>query len=99
MFFVKLLLKIVLFPVMLTVMLIEWIGVFLTSFGGAILYILSGIVFLITLAAWIVLHEPLTEVIKYMGLSFGVFLVSVIADWLVEKIGCLSSVMKRFMVS
>ena len=64
MFFVKLLLKIVLFPVMLTVMLIEWIGVFLTSFGGAILYILSGIVFLITLAAWIVLHEPLTEVIK-----------------------------------
>ena len=34
-----------------------------------------------------------------MGLSFGVFLVSVIADWLVEKIGCLSSVMKRFMVS
>ena len=99
MFLLKLLLKIILFPVMLTVILIEWIGLFLTGFGGAILYILSGIVFLITLAAWVILREPWTEVIKYMGLSFGIFLVSVIADWIAEKIGCLSVVMKRFMVS
>lgn len=99
MFLLKLLLKIALFPVLLAVMLIEWIGVFLTSFGGAVLYILSGIVFLITLAAWVILHEPWTELIKYMGLSFGIFLVNVVADWLVEKIACLSGIMKRFMTS
>jgi hypothetical protein len=35
--------------------------------------------------------------LKYLGLSCGIFLVSVFADWLVEKIGTLSASLKQFL--
>ena len=93
----KLLLKVVLLPVILTLTIMEWVGVFLTSFGNVILFILSGIVFLIAIAGLVIAHEPWPEVLKYLGLSCGIFLVNVIADWLVEKIGTLSASLKQFL--
>jgi hypothetical protein len=50
MLLLKLLLKAVLLPVILALTVMEWVGVFLTSFGSVILFILSGIVFLIAIA-------------------------------------------------
>lgn len=93
----KLLLKAVLLPVILALTVMEWVGVFLSSFGSVILFILSGIVFLIAIAGLVIAHEPWPEVLKYLGLSCGIFLVNVIADWLVEKIGTLSVSLKQFL--
>jgi hypothetical protein len=93
----KLLLKAVLLPVILALTVMEWVGVFLSSFGSVILFILSGIVFLIAIAGLVIAHEPWPEVLKYLGLSCGIFLVNVIADWLVEKIGTLSTSLKQFL--
>ena len=93
----KLLLKVVLLPVILALTVMEWVGVFLSSFGSVILFILSGIVFLIAIAGLVIAHEPWPEVLKYLGLSCGIFLVNVIADWLVEKIGTLSASLKQFL--
>jgi hypothetical protein len=97
MLLLKLLLKAVLLPVILALTILEWVGVFLTSFGSVILFILSGIVFLIAIAGLVIAHEPWPEVLKYLGLSCGIFLVNVIADWLVEKIGTLSASLKQFL--
>ena len=97
MLLLKLLLKAVLLPVILALTVMEWVGVFLTSFGSVILFILSGIVFLIAIAGLVIAHEPWPEVLKYLGLSCGIFLVNVIADWLVEKIGTLSASLKQFL--
>jgi hypothetical protein len=97
MLLLKLLLKAVLLPVILALTIMEWVGVFLTSFGSVILFILSGIVFLIAIAGLVIAHEPWPEVLKYLGLSCGIFLVNVIADWLVEKIGTLSASLKQFL--
>jgi len=97
MLLLKLMLKAVLLPVILALTIMEWVGVFLTSFGSSILFILSGIVFLIAIAGLVIAHEPWPEVLKYLGLSCGIFLVSVFADWLVEKIGSLSAYLKLFL--
>lgn len=97
MLLLKLLLKAVLLPVILALTIMEWVGVFLTSFGSVILFILSGIVFLIAIAGLVIAHEPWSEALKYLGLSCGIFLVSVFADWLVEKIGTLSASLKQFL--
>lgn len=99
MLLLKLLLKVVLLPVILALTVMEWVGVFLTSFGSVILFILSGIVFLIAIAGLVIAHEPWPEVLKYLGLSCGIFLVNVIADWLVEKIGTLSASLKQILRS
>ena len=97
MLLLKLLLKAVLLPVILALTVIEWVGVFLTSFGSSILFILSGIVFLIAIAGLVIAHEPWPEVLKYLGLSCGIFLVSVFADWIVGIIGSLSATLKQFL--
>ena len=81
----RFLLKILLSPVMLVLLLTEWIGIFLISCGGAILYILSGIVFLIAIASGIFQTAPATEVLKMLIISFTVFLIPRIGEWFVGK--------------
>jgi len=82
----RLLLKILLLPVMLVLLLTEWIGIFLISFGGTILYILSGIVFLVAIASGIFQTAPATEVLKMLVISFAVFLIPKIGEWCVGKV-------------
>ena len=65
----RLLLKILLSPAMLILQLIEWIGIFLVSFGGTILCILSGIIFLIAAASCILQTASGTEVLKMLIIS------------------------------
>jgi len=77
----RFLLKILLSPVILVLLLTEWIGIFLISFGGTILYILSGIVFLIAIASGIFQTAPATEVLKMLVISFAVFLIPKIGEW------------------
>ena len=79
-------LKILLLPVMLVLLLTEWIGIFLISFGSTILYILSGIVFLVAIASGIFQTAPATEVLKMLVISFAVFLIPKIGEWCVGKV-------------
>lgn len=95
MLLLKLLLKAVLLPVILALTILEWVGVFLTSFGSVILFILSGIVFLIAIAGLVIAHEPWPEVLKYLGLSCGIFLVSAFADWIVKEIAGLIDILRK----
>ena len=82
----KLLLKLLLSPVMLVLLLTEWIGIFLVSFGGTILYILSGIVFLIAIASGVLQTASAAEVLKMLVISFTVFIVPKIGEWCIGKV-------------
>ena len=82
----RFLLKILLSPVMLVLLLTEWIGIFFISFGGIIFYILSGIVFLIAIASGIFQIASATEVLKMLVISFVVFIIPKIGEWCVGKV-------------
>lgn len=82
----RLLLKILLSPVILVLLLTEWIGIFLISFGGTILYIFSGIVFLIAIASGIFQTAPAADVLEMLVISFAVFLLPKIGEWFVRKV-------------
>lgn len=82
----RLLLKVLLSPVMLVLLLTEWIGIFLISFGGTILYILSGIVFLVAIASGIFQTASTADVIKMLVISFAVFIIHKIGEWFVGKV-------------
>jgi hypothetical protein len=71
---------------MFVLLLTEWIGIFLISFGGTILHILSGIVFLVAIASGIFQIAPATEVLKMLVISFAVFLIPKIGEWCVGKV-------------
>ena len=79
-------LKILLSPIILALLLIEWIGTFLVSFGGTILIILSSIVFIIAVASGILLSAPGAEVLKMLAIAFTVYLIPHIGKWLIGKV-------------
>ena len=80
------LIKLLLFPLVLILTLVEWSLSFLVGFGGKILDLLSGIVFYIAVAGSIFQVAPASETVKMLAMSFAVFLVSRIGTWCVEKI-------------
>ena len=82
----RLLLKILLSPISLALLLIEWIGVFFISFGGTVLTILSGIVFCIAITSGILLSAPGAEVLKMLAIAFAMYLIPQIGEWLISKV-------------
>lgn len=80
------LLKILLLPVIILLRLTEWIGTFLVSFGGTILYIVSGIVFLIAIANGIFQTAPTAEIVKMLVISFAVFMMPKAGIWCIGKV-------------
>lgn len=96
MFLLRLLLKLILLPVMLAVTLLQWIGIFLTSFSSVIFYILSGIVFLTAVLSWAFQIAPGTDVLKMLAIAFVVFIVPHIGEWIVGRIAALNTALGGF---
>ena len=86
MYILRLLLKVLLSPVMLVLLLTEWIGIFLISFSGTILYILSGIIFIVAIACGIFQTAPTAEIVKMLVISFAVFLIPKVGEWCIGKV-------------
>jgi hypothetical protein len=96
MLLLKLLLKAVLLPVILALTILEWVGVFLTSFGSVILFILSGIVFLIAILSWTLQIAPVEEIFMMLTIAFAVFMMPHVGEWLVGRIAALNVMLKSF---
>lgn len=92
----RLLLKLIFIPVMLAVTLLQWVGIFLTTFSNIIFYILSGIVFLIAILSWVFQIAPGMEVLKMLAIAFAVFIVPHIGEWLVGRIAALNVALRGF---
>lgn len=96
MFMLKLLLKLILFPVMLAVTLIQWVGIFLMGFSSVIFYILSGVIFLTAVLSWAFQVAPSMEVLRILAIAFAVFIVPHIGEWIVERIATLNAALRGF---
>ena len=97
MWLLRFLLKILLSPIILALLLIKWIGTFLVSFGGTILTILSGIVFIIAVASGILLSAPGAEVLKMIAIAFALYLIPNIGKWFVGKVHMLRFWIRRYL--
>lgn len=49
---IKLIIKLVVLPLIVTVTLIQWVGIFFTQFSTVIFNLLAGLMFRITIAGW-----------------------------------------------
>ena len=82
----KILLKIVLLPIYTALALLFWVSIFITGFTSYILYLVSGLCFLITMVS---LGMGLTgsgEALEMLTGSLVIFLIPQIADWIVDRI-------------
>ncbi|MCD8148331.1 MAG: CD1845 family protein [Clostridiales bacterium] len=95
----KLPLKLIAFPAALVVTLAQWAGVFLTSFAGAILYILSGLCFLIAVLGYLMGIHTGSEAACMFGVGFVAFGLPLVAGWLIGKASVLNAALWDFIKS
>ena len=72
--------KILAFPVMLIVTVIQWLLTFLVSFSSVILYLLAGLFLLVAVLSFIFGVSTWTEALRPALVGFIVFLIPVIGQ-------------------
>ena len=80
------LIKLLVLPLVAVVTLIQWVAIFLTSFSAIIFDLLAGIIFIITLAGLMFRVCTVMEALKMLAVSFVIFIIPRIAEWLIERI-------------
>jgi len=93
------LLKLMMLPVMLLVTLILWIGIFLTSFSGIILYLFSGFCFLLAAACYLMGICSGAEAVRTLMVGFAAFVLPHFAEWALTGIAAINAGLCDFLRS
>ena len=86
MLILKVIAKIILLPVLIAVILFQWIGIFLNSISGVVMGILSFLFVLTGTASLLFGLASGPEFLKMMIIAFVIFLILHIGNWLIERI-------------
>ena len=89
MFLLKLIMKMILMPVMLVIILFQWIVIFLTGLAGDVLNILAFLFALIAGAAFLLGLASGPEVLKLLAVGFVLFILPVMAERIIIGITAL----------
>ena len=80
MFLLKLIMKIILLPVMLIIILAQWIGIFLTGLAGGIMNILAFLFALVAGAAFLLGLSSGLEALRMLAVGLVLFILPMIAE-------------------
>jgi len=86
MLILKVIAKIVLLPVLISVILIQWIGIFLNSLSSVVAGILAFLFVLTGTASLLFGLASGPEFLRMMIIAFVIFLIPHIGNWLIERI-------------
>ena len=75
----KPMLKLALLPLLLLLILAQWVGIFLTTFSMILTNLLAGLFFFVALASWVMKLADGGEVLKMLITAFVVFVLPYIA--------------------
>lgn len=86
MFVLKLILKVLAFPVMLIATLLQWFGVFLVGFSSAVFNILAGLFLLVAGSSYFLGLASGTEALKMLAAGFVIFMIPIVGEWIVTAV-------------
>ena len=95
----KWILKLALLPLLLLLILAQWMGIFLTTFSTILTNLLAGLFFFVALASWIMRLADGGEVLKMLVTAFVVFVLPYIAMALIAKISYFGEELRDFLQS
>ena len=96
---IRFLLKMVVFPVMMIVTVVQWFGVFLIGFSSAVFNILAGLFLLVAVLSYLMGLSAGAEVLKMIGAGFVVFMIPIAGEWILTAITALNMGMRNFIRS
>ena len=86
MLILKVIVKVLLLPVLIAAILVQWIGIFLNSISSVFTGILSFIIVLTGIASLLFGLASGPETLKMLIAAFAVFLIPHLGNWLIERI-------------
>ena len=95
----KWMLKLALFPLLLLLILAQWVGIFLTTFSTILTNLLAGLFFFVTLTSWVMKLADGGEVLKMLVTAFVVFVLPYIAIVAIAKISFFADELRDFLQS
>ena len=96
---IRMFFKLLALPLMLAVTIIQWVGIFFTSFSAIIFNLLAGLMFLITIAGWMFGISAGAETLRLLAVAFVVFIIPHIAEWLIIRIAVINYGLRDFIKS
>ena len=94
----KWMLKLALLPLLLLLILAQWVGIFLTTFSMILTNLLAGLFFFVALASWVMKLANGGEVLKMLVTAFVVFVLPYIAIAAIAKISLITDDLKDFVI-
>ncbi len=91
--------KLLALPFLLALTLLFWAGVFVTSFSAVVFNLLACLCFFMAVAVLLFGLASGAEALRTLLVGFCVFLVPVVAQWLLVKIALLKEVVRDFIYS
>lgn len=95
----KFLLRLILFPLLLPVILLQWVLTFLTAFSEIVFYLLAGAIFFTALFGAIFGLFSLSDGLKMLVPSFILWMVPNVSEWLIYRIIDLRTAMNNIIRS
>ena len=95
----KWMLKLALLPLLLLLILAQWVGIFLTTFSTILTKLLAGLVFFVALTSLIMMLADGGEVLKMLITAFVVFVLPYIAMSIIAKISIFADELRDFLQS
>lgn len=96
---IRFLLKMVVFPIMLIVTVVQWFGAFIIGFSSAVFNILAGLFLLVAVLSYLMGLSAEAEAVKMIVVGFIVFMIPVAGEWIVTAITALNIGMRNFIRS
>lgn len=95
----KMMLKLIAMPVSLALTLLFWLAFFLTACSGALCCLFAAFCFLLSIACYLTGVSTGAEAIETLLMGFVVFLLPIIAGWLLERLTNIRFALKDFIQS
>ena len=96
---IRFLLKMVVFPIMLIVTVVQWFGAFIIGFSSAVFNVLAGLFLLVAVLSYLMGLSAGAEAVKMIAAGFIVFMIPVVGEWIVTAITALNMGMRDFIKS
>ena len=96
---IRFLLKMVAFPIMLIVTVIQWFGAFIIGFSSVVFNVLAGLFLLVAALSYLMGLSAGAEAVKMVVAGFIVFMIPVAGEWIVTAITALNMGMRNFIRS
>ncbi|EJX08769.1 hypothetical protein, membrane [gut metagenome] len=96
---IRMFLKLLVLPLIVAVTIIQWVGIFLTGFSEIIFNLFAGLIFLITVIGFAFGVTVGAEALKMLAVSFVIFIIPHIAEWLIVRVTTLNYGLRDFIKS